>query len=193
MKEKSTVTTRAEIFALIKSFAGQANILTIPRLFIEYTGGINNSILLSQLIYWSDKTSRLDRFIFKTYSEWQREIGLNEYAVRKAANHLKQMGILETKVLKANGNPTLHYRLIFPIFSTSFLNYLKKRNFIKNRNERANSKGSITETTLTDTTPKITDENALSSEAQSSYVLEIIKNILKFIKSYEEGASTTKG
>jgi hypothetical protein len=123
----SGVITQGEIFEAIKALTGQANLLTIPRSFISYTGQFETALLLSQLLYWSDKTSRQDKFIYKTYQDWHIEIGLTEYGVRKAANRLKKMGILETKIHKAFGNPTVHYRLKSSVFSDSFLKFLKER------------------------------------------------------------------
>jgi len=114
-----------EIYNLIEQFAGQKRILTIPRIFIAYTGDLESALLLSQIIYWSDKKD--GGWIYKTYEEWFNEIGLNEYRVRKARKKLERMGVLETKVKKANGNPTLHYRLLKDAFSNSFLQFLKKR------------------------------------------------------------------
>ena len=125
MADMATSITQEQIYTAIKSLVGQANILTIPREFIDYTGDMKSALLLSQIIYWSDKTKRGDGFIYKTYAEWQEETGLNEYAIRKAANCLKSLGILETEVHKANGSPTVHYRLITSKFSVSFLQNLK--------------------------------------------------------------------
>ena len=100
MAEMTVAITQDQVFTAIKSLVGQANILTIPRVFIDYTGDLESALLLSQVIYWSDKTKRPDGFIYKTYAEWQEETGLNEYAIRKAANRLKRLGILETEVHK---------------------------------------------------------------------------------------------
>jgi len=174
--EKLSVIKQGQVFSLIKSLVGQANLLTIPRLFIDYTGDLESALLLSQIVYWSDKIERRDGFMYKTYSDWRTEIGLNEYSVRKAANHLKKMGILETEVHKANGNPTVHYRLIAERFSTSFLQYLQKQNLKKPRNENPNSEQTLTETTLPDITSESTEkDNASSQSARSSLVTEVIK------------------
>jgi len=173
--EKISIIKQGQVFSLIKSLVGQANLLTIPRLFIDYTGDLGSALLLSQIVYWSDKIERRDGFMYKTYSDWRTEIGLNEYSVRKAANHLKKMGILETEVHKANGNPTVHYRLIAERFSTSFLQYLQKQNLKKLRNENPNSEQTLTETTLPDITSESTQDNASSLSARSSLITEVVQ------------------
>ncbi len=96
---------------IISNFAGQNNILTIPRPFIDFCGDIPTALLLSQLLYWTDKTKRPDGYIYKSYKEWKSELCISERQVKRASDKLKKEGILETKIKKANGAPTLHYRL----------------------------------------------------------------------------------
>ena len=122
-----------QVFMLIKELTGQANILTIPRLFIDYTGDVNTALLLSQVIYWSDKNPT-SQWFYKSYEDWQRELGLTEYQTRRSINILKRIGIIETQVRKANGNPTLHYHFIQKAFIDRLLKFLKERNLKNSRN-----------------------------------------------------------
>ncbi len=102
-----------EILQMIKSIAGQANVLTIPRVFIKITGGdVESALLLSQAIYWSDKTGQ-DGWFYKSYREWEEELSLTRRKVDKARRKLD--GIIETKVMRANGSPTVHYRVNFDV------------------------------------------------------------------------------
>ena len=100
---------RDHIIAIIKSIAGQTNILAIPRLFVDITGDLTLAAMLSQLIYWSDRTSRADGFVFKSAADWGIEVGASGYAVRK----FKNLPFIETRIIKANGSPTTHYRVRF--------------------------------------------------------------------------------
>lgn len=137
---------RTEVFDLIKEFAGQSNILTVPVAFIRYAGSLEAALLLSQILYWSDKTQ--DGWFYKTYKEWDEEIALGEYDVRKASKSLKEKGILETRLKKANGAPTVHYRLKEGEFSESILQYLKNPFFNNSRNlDSSKSEESLTKTT----------------------------------------------
>ena len=83
---------------LIAHFSGQNNILTIPRPFIHFCGGINAALFLSQLLYWTDRAKRADGFIYKSYKEWQEEIGLSENQVRRAVIKLEGEKIIEKKL-----------------------------------------------------------------------------------------------
>ena len=101
--------TREQILNLIKSFAGQANIIAVPRIFVALTGDTSLALMLSQLLYWSDRSLRPDGFIFKSAREWQAEVGVTPYAVGK----FNTLPYVETKVKRANGSPTTHYRILF--------------------------------------------------------------------------------
>jgi len=161
---------RDEVFQTINSLVGFNNILTIPKSFIDYTGNIETALLLSQLVYWTDRASNKDGWIYKTYSEWENEIGLSEYKVRKASKALIKLGILETKVKKANGVPTVHYRIKKASFSESFLKNLKKRNLKIYRNESLKFKETLTETTTETTTEKNTDKSSKFSKTATEIV-----------------------
>ncbi|MBA3354772.1 MAG: hypothetical protein H0U18_02295 [Pyrinomonadaceae bacterium] len=87
-----------EVFALLKKFSGQSNILTAPVAFIRYTGALECAVFLSQVIYWTQRSE--DGWFYKSYSDWEKEICLSAYEVRKASRLLKNKGVLETKVKK---------------------------------------------------------------------------------------------
>jgi hypothetical protein len=124
MEEKSE-SVQKQIFSVIKEITGQANILPIPKTFIDYTGNLEDALLLSQILYWSDKGK--DGWFFKTYEEWKNETTLSEYKVRAISNRFKEEGILKTKIKKVHGNPTLHYKIDETNFVNSFLNFLRGR------------------------------------------------------------------
>lgn len=151
------MSNQKEAFTLIKNLTGQANILTIPRIFVDYTGSLEAALLLSQVIYWSDKGGSGDGWFFKTYHEWRDEICLTEYAVRKAANKLTDMGILETKIKKAKGSPTVHYRLKIDIFTASLAATFQNGNCEIEGTNPPNQRMKSTEIaeTITETTPQI--------------------------------------
>lgn len=133
MRPKPLKRNQREAFELIKSFVGQANILTIPRVFLDYTGSLDCALFLSQVIYWSDRNPHSEWF-YKTYKDWQEELGLSEYQVRRCTNILKGLDLLETKLKKANGSPTVHYRFKVHEFSDWILKKLQKRTLKNSRN-----------------------------------------------------------
>lgn len=101
-----------DVFNLIQAMTGENNLLATPRLFLQATGDLETGTFLAQLVYWSDKGKRGDGYIYKTMEEWSKEIFMSEYSIRKARKRLEDLGLLETIVKKANGNPTVHYKLL---------------------------------------------------------------------------------
>lgn len=90
--------------SILRKVAGQGNILTIPRVFIEIAGDHESALFLSQCIYWYDK---MGRPFYKTYQDWEQELGLSRYALDKARKNLA--GIITTELKLTNGAPVLHY------------------------------------------------------------------------------------
>jgi len=121
-------------------------------------GGINEAIYLQQLMYWSDKGSRKDGFIYKTKNEIENETCLSRYQQDNARGKLKKMGVLETKVLKANGKPTLHYRVAFP----------KVRNLLFQTLETRFSETLETDVSITESTQESTTDITSSTAAEET-------------------------
>src|SRR5699024_2508952 len=129
---------------LIATYSGNERHITIPKIYLELTNDYPTAALLNQMIFWSDKTKRRDGFFYKTYKEWEEETFLSEYQVRRASNSLKELGFLETKLKKANGSPTLHYKLDMDALSESIVKKLKNRNQTNLRNDTEVSQESLT-------------------------------------------------
>ncbi|PJF39386.1 MAG: hypothetical protein CUN54_08840, partial [Phototrophicales bacterium] len=139
-------TLREYIFGLFKEIAGQRRMLTIPRLFIDLTGDHLAALLLSQIIYWSDRNPNNDGWFAKNAQEWHDELGLSEYQLRRATSRLKDFGV-ETKrrpSVNHSGGNTLHYRINPDTLSESILKFLQERSLTNSRNmEPEETKGSI--------------------------------------------------
>lgn len=113
----------AAIKEMLNRVSGQQNTFTVPKLYVDYTGDITTAILLNQIVFLSDKSKRKDGFFYKTYKEWTAEVCLTERQVRYSVNKLKKMEIIETKVMRANGSPTVHYKLKVEKFMDSILTF----------------------------------------------------------------------
>jgi hypothetical protein len=98
------ISDRKATYEVIRRISGQTNILTIPRLYLDITGNHKSALFLSQCVYWSDK---MGRPFYKSYKDWEEEIGLSRWDLDKARKECKD--IVTTELIKANGAPTLHY------------------------------------------------------------------------------------
>lgn len=132
-----------QIYDLIKEFTGSKNNIPVNRIFVLYLGDFIPAVFLGQVIYWTDRAKMNDGWFFKKYDEWFDEICLTEYQVRRSAQLLKKMKLLETKIKKAHGAPTLHYRFDKVKFSVSFLEFLKNRNLSFSRIDSAVSQDTM--------------------------------------------------
>ena len=142
-----------QILSIIKSISGQANILTVPRMFVALTGDTTLAIMLSQLIYWSDRTTRSDGFVYKSAADWAIEVGASSYSVRK----FNQLPLIETKIIKANGSPTTHYRVRFDDLINWFCRN-QQMDLLKSTNGFVENGKSLTEITTETTTETTTKE-----------------------------------
>lgn len=134
----------SQLKSIIASFSGNERHITVPKIYLELTGDFNTAALLNQMIFWSDKTKRHDGFFYKTYLEWEEELTLSEYQVRRAVKSLKDKGLVETKLKKANGSPTIHYKINMDVLSDSIIKKLKNRNLINLSNDTKESEESLT-------------------------------------------------
>lgn len=114
-----------QIVELIRSLAGQYNTLTIQRPYIKFTGSIEGGLLLSQIIYWSDRTNNEDGWFYKTFAAWEEEICIKQRAVSKFVQAWKEYGFLETKVKRiGDGTPVTHYRFLMDPFIEKLTEFL---------------------------------------------------------------------
>ena len=160
-----------DIKNVISTFSGTERHITVPRVYLEMLGDFNTAAFLNQLIFWSDKTRRTDGYFYKTYTEWNEELLLSEYQVRRSAKLLKEKGFIDTKLKKANGSPTLHYKVNLDKLSESILNKLKNRNQTNLSND---SQVSLVSLTVDDTVDEQTVESNKSRNSTRTPYKEII-------------------
>jgi hypothetical protein len=115
MKGNSSRTTNLDkVLSLIRELPDQQNILIIPRIFIRMTGSINAALLLSQILYWSDKSTnqrlRANLMFAKTVQEFADELGLGEKALNHARERLECLGLIRTKIGGFAGKRVIFWR-----------------------------------------------------------------------------------
>lgn len=107
------------IFDIIKEMTGHAYILTAPQLLVELTGNLTLAVMLSQLLYWSDRSVRRDGFVYKSALDWKNEVGASKRTIQK----FNQLPYVETKLIMANGHPTTHYRVRMKVLESHITLY----------------------------------------------------------------------
>ena len=127
-------TTRNEVTAMFNRFAGQSATLVIPRPYIDLCEGDHlAALLLSQILYWSDRTSDPDGWFAKSYADWHDEVALTERQIKRIVSgddRRKQKGFsldtvgVKTKLARSDyyqGAATLHYRVDYDVLSAKII------------------------------------------------------------------------
>lgn len=174
---------------ITKAFSGMGNYISSPRIYADITGNLNASLLLNQIVYWSDKTKRADGFFYKSYKDWQKEIALSEYQVRKASKQLQEMNLIEVKLIKANNAPTLHYKPILENIETAIVKFVDNQETKESDTEETKesdtevSQESHSEETkesiYTENTTDITTKNTTYRDLDFSFVDDELKEAVK--------------
>lgn len=94
-------------YSKIDEITGNDHWLYTPRSFISLTGDPVQALMTARMVYWCKRSVRRDGFVYKSARDWLMETGVSEHAVRK----FKKLPFIETKIVKANGVPTTHYRI----------------------------------------------------------------------------------
>lgn len=85
--------------------------IAFQRIFVDLTGSITAALMLSQAIYWTRRTSDPAGWFYKTQSDWQDETGMTRYEQETARKKLRQFEWWQEDLRKANGVPTMYYRV----------------------------------------------------------------------------------
>lgn len=162
--------------SMLIALSGQDNQIHVNRIFVDYMESLEGGIFLQQLIFWSDKSKAVDGYFYKTYLEWKTEVALSEYAIRKYSKVLREKGVLETKVKKVNGSPTVHYKLDISGFLKNAETFLENQRKESSKTQNGNCENGVSSYTdeynrrIQQTTT--TTEQSLSSEIFKFYESE---------------------
>lgn len=140
------------LVASLMALVGNNSVITVHRPLVEFTESLEAGMMLSQLLYWTPRAKVPGGWIAKTDEEFHQELCLSKYGVRQGRNRLETMGILETKVKKFNGNPTVHYRLNLESLGEKWNLWIEKMDFAKSQEPSCEIEKSLTEITTENTT-----------------------------------------
>ena len=83
--------------------------IAYQRAFVGIGCGITGAVMLSQAVYWSERSSTKDGWFYKTQADWENETGLTRYEQENARKKLKNLGVLEE--IKRGVPCKVHYRV----------------------------------------------------------------------------------
>lgn len=129
---------RQQALDLIEQATQHKHLIVYPTVLVEILDDHHAAALMMQILYWGDRTTDPQGWFYKSYAEWQQELGLSEYQVRRCLDGdprtkserltLRDLGV-ETKLKKAGnfGSPTMHYRVDRAVFVAVLVEHLEHR------------------------------------------------------------------
>ncbi len=105
------MSSRVPLEEMLKRYGFTDTVIVVRPVLVDVTGSMYAACLLSQLLYWSRRSSNPEGWVYKTEKDMYRELRLNGYQLRKARQQLCRRGIIETILKLANGHPVTHYRV----------------------------------------------------------------------------------
>jgi hypothetical protein len=126
---------RQQVIDLIQDTIGDKNATYYPMVFVQLVGSHAAAWLLSQILYWTDRTSDPEGWFYKSFEDWKQEGCLSRAQIeralhgdprtRKSRLTLAELGV-ETKVKRApDGSPTTHYRIDREVFLSKLTTFLQ--------------------------------------------------------------------
>lgn len=98
----------ASLVKLLRKLSGQENCYTIPKLYVQLTECHVRALILNQLVFYSDKSTRHEEGWFdKSYQEWENETYVKERTLRNIFKEFKEKNWCDSRVELVNGVTTL--------------------------------------------------------------------------------------
>ena len=106
-----TLDLTAQIWRILRS-ANRSDIKSVHALVSKMTGSQTASVMALKLFYWFPRAKKADGWVYKSWRDWNAECNLSQSQVKRVHSSacLEKIGI-ERKIMKANGSPTMHYRI----------------------------------------------------------------------------------
>ena len=148
---------QSEVFDIIHTFSGQANKIVVNTVFIDFVEDLETGLFLSQLVYWSIVQQERMSIFIKLIANGMRKSELVNTVFEKQEK-LEEMSVLKTYVKKANGVPTVHYKLDKKRFFEMMISFCEiEKEISKSKDGNCENELSLTDIT-TDTTTNIDDD-----------------------------------
>lgn len=94
---------------LVMGLTGSPGVIGFNLVYARLAGDVKAGLFLGQCVFWSDKSIMDGGWFWKKYEDWQAETCLSKREIRRAAKLASRW--VETRVKKAFGYPTVHYRV----------------------------------------------------------------------------------
>ncbi len=104
-----------DLLARLQNVVRQLNrsdIRTVSALISKVIGDQNAGLMAVRLLHWFPKSKKVGGWVYKSWRDWNAECNLSQGQVKRVhGNGFLEMIGIERAIMKANGTPTVHYRL----------------------------------------------------------------------------------
>jgi len=136
--------------------------IAFRREFAIALGGIDESLYLQQLLYWSNKGEREDGWFYKTKEEIEEETTLTRFKQDRVRKKLEEKKLVETSLITVRNKPILHYKINLTRVSNLLMQY--QETYQSNRKKLTNAKVRNSLNSITENTTENTTENIQASQ-----------------------------
>lgn len=99
--------------------------IAFNRHYVSLGCGINGSLMLSQMVYWSKRTKDQNGYFYKTQDEWLEETGLTRYEQEGARKRLKELGFISEH---KHGVPCkVHFKVNHECLYSALIQYVENQ------------------------------------------------------------------
>ncbi|MCV4285069.1 helix-turn-helix domain-containing protein [Pseudomonas capsici] len=91
--------------------------IAFQRAFVSLGIGITGALMLSQAVYWSNRTDDVDGWFYKTMEEWESETGMTRSEQESARKKLVKCGVLQE--MKKGVPCRLYYRVQLEVIAAT--------------------------------------------------------------------------
>ncbi len=107
--------SQPDLLARLQNVVRQLNhsdIRTVSALIAKAIGDQNAGLMAVRLMHWFPKSKKVGGWVYKSWRDWNAKCNLSQAQVKRVhgSGFLEMIGI-ERTIMKANGTPTVHYRL----------------------------------------------------------------------------------
>ena len=102
---------RDEIVREAQEATGERHVLVVPAALMALTGDLHSALLMSQLLYWTDRTSLADGWVYKTREDWCRELFMTPHVLSRCRAQLRALNLIEESHHLVNNRRVLHMRI----------------------------------------------------------------------------------
>lgn len=104
-----------DLLASLQNVVRQLNrpdIRTVSSLIAKVIGDQNAGLMAVRLLHGFPKSKKSGGWVYKSWRDWNAECNLSQAQVKRVhSNGFLEMIGIERMIMKANGTPTVHYRL----------------------------------------------------------------------------------